>query len=54
MLTCSIRISMLMGVQGGGGGSADKRYNLSFIVQNGVEIGKPFIGVSLNYRLYAW
>ena len=57
MLTCSIRISMLISVQGGGffeGGSPDKRYNLSFIVQNGVEIDKPFIGVSINYRLSAW
>ena len=42
---------------GGGnyqGGSADERYNLSFIVQNSVSIGKPFIGVSANYRLSAW
>ena len=48
---------MLISVQGGGffeGGSPDKRYNLSFIVQNGVEIDKPFIGVSINYRLSAW
>jgi len=29
------------------GGSADKRYNLSFIVQNSVSIGKPMIGVSV-------
>ena len=45
------------GIQGGGffeGGSPDKRYNLSFIVQNGVDINKPFIGVSINYRLSAW
>ncbi|MCJ1391585.1 hypothetical protein MMC18_004449 [Xylographa bjoerkii] len=42
---------------GGGnymGGSADERYNLSFIVQNSVAIGKPIIGVSANYRLAAW
>lgn len=36
------------------GGGGDHRYNLSFIVQNGVDIGKPFIGVSTNYRLSAW
>ncbi|EPS94652.1 hypothetical protein FOMPIDRAFT_50199 [Fomitopsis schrenkii] len=36
------------------GGSPDQRYNLSFIVQNSVEINKPFIGVSFNYRLSAW
>ncbi|EPT02238.1 hypothetical protein FOMPIDRAFT_1059299 [Fomitopsis schrenkii] len=42
---------------GGGfwsGGTADQRYNLSFTVQNSVNIGKPFIGVSFNYRLSAW
>ncbi|KAK7744196.1 hypothetical protein SLS53_003717 [Cytospora paraplurivora] len=36
------------------GGSADKRYNLSFIVQNSVDLGTPIIGVSLNYRLSAF
>jgi carboxylesterase type B len=33
------------------GGSADRRYNLSFIVENSVKQGTPMIGVSLNYRL---
>lgn len=44
-------------IHGGGyimGGTPDKRYNLSFIVQSGVEIGKPIIGVSIPYRLSAW
>lgn len=36
------------------GGSADKRYNLSFIVQNSVEQGTPMVGVSFNYRLSAF
>lgn len=39
---------------GGGfnqGGNADPRYNMSFIVQQGVEVGKPFIAVVPNYRL---
>ena len=36
------------------GGGADQRYNLSFIVQQSVAIGKPFIGVSINYRLSLW
>ncbi|POS72259.1 hypothetical protein DHEL01_v209348 [Diaporthe helianthi] len=36
------------------GGGGDQRYNLSFIVDQSVEIGKPFIGVSINYRLHAW
>ena len=36
------------------GGSADRRYNLTFIVQNSIAIGKPIIGVSFNYRLSGW
>ncbi|KAI8629184.1 alpha/beta-hydrolase [Xylariaceae sp. FL1651] len=41
-------------IHGGGlvmGGSADRRYNLSFIVENSVKQGTPMIAVSLNYRL---
>lgn len=44
-------------LHGGGyvmGGASDRRYNLSFIVQNSVEIGKPIIAVSIPYRLSAW
>jgi carboxylesterase type B len=44
-------------IHGGGlymGGSRDARYNLSFIVENSVKIGKPIIGVSINYRLSGW
>lgn len=44
-------------IHGGGlyeGGSADLRYNLSFIVQNSVDSNNPMIGVSINYRLSAW
>ncbi|KAK3615626.1 hypothetical protein LTR56_026484 [Elasticomyces elasticus] len=44
-------------IHGGGlvmGGTADQRYNLSFIVQNSVDIGKPIIGVSIAYRLSTW
>ena len=36
------------------GGTPDERYNLSFIVDNSVQIGKPIIGVSIAYRLSAW
>lgn len=36
------------------GGTQDLRYNLSFIVQNSVAIGKPIIAVSIAYRLSAW
>ncbi|KAI9736069.1 MAG: hypothetical protein M1818_006245 [Claussenomyces sp. TS43310] len=44
-------------IYGGGfyeGSSLDPRYNLSFIVEQSVAIGKPFIGVSINYRLQGW
>ncbi|KAK0717450.1 Alpha/Beta hydrolase protein [Lasiosphaeria miniovina] len=44
-------------IHGGGltmGGSADRRYNLSFIVQNSVELGTPIIAVSFNYRMAAF
>lgn len=27
---------------------------MSFMVQNSVKIGKPIIGVSVNYRLATW
>jgi acetylcholinesterase len=39
---------------GGGfsdGGAPDRRYNLSFIVENSVSIGKPIIAASIAYRL---
>jgi carboxylesterase type B len=36
------------------GSSIDQRYNLSFIVERSVKIGKPIIGVSTNYRLSMW
>lgn len=44
-------------IHGGGyteGGSADPRYNLSYIIQQSTEMKTPFIGVSINYRLQAW
>ncbi|CAI7575320.1 unnamed protein product [Penicillium pancosmium] len=44
-------------IHGGGfymGSGADQRYNMSTIVANSYKIGKPFIAVTLNYRLSAW
>ncbi len=41
-------------IHGGGfsfGGSADRRYNGSFIVDKSVSLGQPIVFVSLNYRL---
>ncbi|KAM5344227.1 hypothetical protein ACJ41O_012764 [Fusarium nematophilum] len=34
--------------------SANGVYNLSFIVEESVKMGKPFIGVSVDYRLSFW
>ena len=44
-------------IHGGGltmGSGIDQRYNLSFIVERSVKIGKPIIAVSTNYRLDMW
>ncbi|KAF2755374.1 alpha/beta-hydrolase [Pseudovirgaria hyperparasitica] len=44
-------------IHGGGfyqGGAGDRRYNLSFIVENSVKIGQPIMAVSTNYRLSGW
>jgi carboxylesterase type B len=44
-------------IHGGGfnqGGGVDQRYNASFMVKNSVDIGKPIIQVSINYRLSVW
>lgn len=44
-------------MHGGGlyqGSSVDQRYNFSSMIQRSVEIGKPVIGVSVNYRLSMW
>ncbi|UKZ94625.1 uncharacterized protein TrAFT101_009481 [Trichoderma asperellum] len=44
-------------IHGGGlteGSGIDQRYNLSFIVKKSVDIGKPIIAVSINYRLSMW
>ncbi|KAH6985559.1 Alpha/Beta hydrolase protein [Ilyonectria destructans] len=34
--------------------SANGVYNMSFMVQESVKLGKPFIGVSVDYRLSFW
>ncbi|TVY64421.1 Lipase 1 [Fusarium oxysporum f. sp. cubense] len=47
---------VLVWIHGGGlveGSAIDQRYNLSFIVHQSEAIGKPIIGISLNYRLGA-
>ncbi|KAG5973583.1 hypothetical protein E4U55_000396 [Claviceps digitariae] len=51
------KLPVAVWIHGGGltmGGSADPRYNLSFMVEHSVRINKPIIGVSFNYRLSAF
>ncbi|PLB53805.1 alpha/beta-hydrolase, partial [Aspergillus steynii IBT 23096] len=50
----SVKLPVLVYIYGGGlqeGGSADQRYNMSFVVQESVNTGLPTIGVSFNYRV---
>lgn len=50
-------LPVLVWIYGGGfdaGGIADPRFNMSYIVAQSSEIGKPIIGVSLNYRVGGW
>lgn len=56
-IAADAKLPVLFWIHGGGffeGGSRDPRYNQSFLVQRSVEIGKPIIGVSVNYRLSGW
>ncbi|EPS37896.1 hypothetical protein H072_8517 [Dactylellina haptotyla CBS 200.50] len=51
------KLPVAVWIHGGGfyeGGANDKRYNLTFMVDQSVKIGKPIIGVSMNYRLDGW
>ncbi|KAK3628363.1 hypothetical protein LTR56_018631 [Elasticomyces elasticus] len=51
------KLPVLLWIHGGGlvmGGSADNRYNQSFIVQQSCETGMPILAVSINYRLSSW
>ncbi|KAJ4345388.1 uncharacterized protein N0V89_011518 [Didymosphaeria variabile] len=44
-------------IHGGGfsqGGTIKPLYNISYMIQNGIEIDRPFIGVTLQYRLNAY
>ena len=50
-------LPVLLWIHGGGlamGGSADARYNLSFIVQQSVASHTPILAVSINYRVAGW
>ncbi|KOC11749.1 extracellular carboxylesterase [Aspergillus flavus AF70] len=48
------KLPLLVWIYGGGytqGSNSDPRYNLTFIVNNSVKMGKPIIAVAINYRL---
>ncbi|KAK6078965.1 carboxylesterase family protein [Seiridium cupressi] len=50
-------LPVLVWIFGGGlytGSTADPQYNLSGIVKVSQDVGKPFIAVSINYRLGMW
>ncbi|KAF1961893.1 alpha/beta-hydrolase [Byssothecium circinans] len=51
------RLPVLVWIYGGGflgGGTADPRYNTSYLVNASISIQKPMIAVSINYRLAGW
>lgn len=55
--TTKTNLSVLVWIYGGGwqqGATSDPRYNMSYIVAQSVAIGKPIIGVSINYRMAAF
>nr|CDI53955.1 related to carboxylesterase/lipase EstA precursor [Melanopsichium pennsylvanicum 4] len=56
-VTARSKLPVLVWIYGGGftaGGSADPRYNTSFIVRESVRMGKPIMAISINYRVGAW
>ncbi|EXJ95768.1 triacylglycerol lipase [Capronia coronata CBS 617.96] len=56
-VAADVQLPVAVWIYGGGyfnGGSLDPRYNMSAIIQESVDMGKPFIGVSMNYRLHAF
>ncbi|KAI2786228.1 hypothetical protein POX_g08610 [Penicillium oxalicum] len=51
------KLPVAVWIHGGGffmGSGRDERYNMSTLVQRSHKIGKPFIAVTLNYRLSTW
>ncbi|KAF3923558.1 Cholinesterase [Dactylellina cionopaga] len=51
------KLPVLVWIHGGAfitSGSSNPPYNMTFMVDQSVKIGKPIIAVSLNYRLTAW
>ncbi|KAF2203131.1 alpha/beta-hydrolase [Delitschia confertaspora ATCC 74209] len=56
-LGAGVRVPVVMWVYGGSyqvGTSGLPYYNLTYLVQKSVEMGKPIIGTSINYRKGGW
>ena len=56
-LTNKSGLPVAVWIHGGGfakGGGSDKRYNYSYAIQDAVNLAKPFIGITINYRLSVW
>ncbi|PWY79699.1 carboxylesterase [Aspergillus heteromorphus CBS 117.55] len=56
-INASANLPVLLWMHGGEyaqGGSRDPRYNISYILEQSVEMGSPIIGVTINYRLSGW
>lgn len=56
-LDTNVKLPVMLWIHGGSyqvGTSGLARYNLSYIVQRSVEIGRPIIGASINYRKGGW
>ncbi|KAF2704146.1 lipase 3 precursor [Pleomassaria siparia CBS 279.74] len=56
-VTNETHLPILLWIYGGGwqqGSTSDPRYNMSYIVAQSVVIGKPIIGISINYRMAAF
>jgi acetylcholinesterase len=56
-ITNKTNLPVLLWIYGGGwqqGATSDPRYNMSYIVAQSVAIGKPVIGISINYRMAAF
>lgn len=56
-LDSKTKLPVMLWIHGGSyqvGTSGLARYNLSYIVERSVEIGRPIIGASINYRKGGW
>ncbi|KAK5953165.1 hypothetical protein OHC33_005733 [Knufia fluminis] len=56
-LDSNIKLPVMLWIHGGSyqvGTSGLARYNLSYIVERSVDIGRPIIGASINYRKGGW